>query len=94
MYKTLITSVVLYRCDSRTLTKTDEGKLSIFEREILKKMNGPSCVSGVWRIKCNDELYSLYKEPRIVKIINIARLKWLGQVVMMEDRRIMYLAGR
>jgi hypothetical protein len=45
------------------------------KREILRKIHGPSCVNGIWRIKYNDELYSLYKEPSIVKMIKIATLK-------------------
>jgi len=67
--------VVIYGCESWTLTKTDEENLSIFERKILRIIYGPCCVSGVWGIKYNDELNSLYKEPRIVKMIKIARLK-------------------
>jgi len=59
IYKTLIRPVVLYRCDSWALIKTDEAKLSIFERKILGKIYGPSHVNVVWRIKYNDELYSL-----------------------------------
>ena len=47
IYKTLIRPVVFYGCDSWTFTKTDEGKLSIFERKILRKIYGPSCVNGV-----------------------------------------------
>ena len=31
------------------------------------------------------ELYSLYKEPSIVKIIKIAGLKWLGHTAKIED---------
>jgi hypothetical protein len=37
---------MLNGCDSSTLTKTDEGKLDIFERRILRKIYGPSCVHG------------------------------------------------
>lgn len=59
IYKTLIRPVVLYGCESRTLIKTDEAKLSIFERKILGKIYGPIHVNGVWRIKYNDELYGL-----------------------------------
>ena len=59
IYKTLIRPVVLYGCESGTLIKTDEAKLSIFERKILGKIYSPSGVNGVWGIKYNDELYSL-----------------------------------
>jgi hypothetical protein len=49
----------------------DLGNITCFERRILREIYGPSCVNTVWRIKCNDELYSLYKEPNIVKIIKL-----------------------
>jgi hypothetical protein len=61
--------------------KTEEEKLNIFERKILRKIYGPSCVNGVWKIKHNDELYNLYKEPSMVKMIKIART----YIVRMED---------
>jgi hypothetical protein len=85
IYKTLIRPVVLYGCESWTLTKKEEEKLNIFERKILRKIYGPSCVSMVWRIKYNDEMYNIYKEPSTVKMIKISRLKWLGHIARMED---------
>jgi hypothetical protein len=67
--------MVLFGFESWTLTKIDEGKLSKLERKILGKIYGPSCVNGVWRIKFNGELFILCKEPSIVTMIKIARLK-------------------
>ena len=32
---------------------------------------------GVWRIKNNDEVYSLYKEPSIMKMIKIAKIEMI-----------------
>jgi len=32
-----------------------------------------------------DELYNVHKEPSIVKMIKISRLKWLGYIARMED---------
>jgi hypothetical protein len=34
--------------------------------------------NGVWRIKYNNELYGLYKNVDIVRVIKVARLRWLG----------------
>jgi hypothetical protein len=85
IYKILTRSVVLYGCESWTLTKKEEEKLNIFERKMLSKIYGPSCVNGVWRIKYNDELYNIHKEPSTVKVIKIVRLKWLGYIARMED---------
>jgi len=85
IYKALIRQMVLYGCESWILKKTDNEKHSISERKILKKIYGPTSFNGVWRIKYDDDLHSLYKEPSIVKIIKIARLKWLGHTARMED---------
>jgi hypothetical protein len=85
IYKTLIKPVVLYGSKSWTLTKVSEDKLKIFEINILRKIYGPSYVSGVWTIKYNDELYKLFKEPNIVQTIKINRLKWLGHIRRMEE---------
>jgi hypothetical protein len=85
IYKTLIKPVVLYGSESWTLTKLNEDKLKIFEREILRNIYGPSYVNGVWRIRYNDELYKLFKEPNIVESIKINRLKWLGHIRRMDE---------
>jgi hypothetical protein len=64
----------------------DEEKLRIFERRILRRIYGPTCENGVWRIKYNDELYILYKDLDIVRVIKVARIGWLGHLVRMEEK--------
>ena len=39
-----------------------------------------------WRIKYNNELYTLYKESDIVTYIKINRLKWAGHVIRMKEQ--------
>jgi hypothetical protein len=56
-----------------------------FERRILRRIYGPTCVNGVWRIKYNDGLHSLYKDLDIVRVIKVARIRWLGHLVRMEE---------
>jgi hypothetical protein len=63
----------------------DEDKLNIFERKILRKFYGPSYVNGVWRIKYNNGLYKLFKEPNIVQSIKIIRLKWLQHIRKIDE---------
>jgi hypothetical protein len=65
--------------------KSDEGKLMIFEIRILRRIYGATCENGAWRIKYNDELYSLRKDLDIVRVIKVARIRWLGYVVRMEQ---------
>jgi hypothetical protein len=47
----LLRAAVLYGSESWNLTKAEEEKLRIFERRILRKIYGPTCENGVWRIK-------------------------------------------
>ena len=36
---------------------------------------------GLWRLRCNEELYCLYDEVDLVTTIKINRLGWAGHVV-------------
>ena len=45
--------------------------------------------NGVWRKRYNHGLYSLFKEPDIVKLIKIRRLEWAGHVLRASDQRTM-----
>jgi hypothetical protein len=50
-----------------------------------KKIYGPSYVNGIHKIKYNYELYKLFKEPNIIQLIKINRLKWLGHIRRMDE---------
>ena len=39
--------------------------LGVFERKILRAVFGPTNDNGEWRIKYNNELYTLYKESDV-----------------------------
>jgi hypothetical protein len=56
-----------------------------WERKILKKIYGPKCEQGVWRIRSNLEIQDMYKSPDIVTEIKVRRMEWLGHVIRMED---------
>jgi hypothetical protein len=52
----------------------------------LRAIFGPANDNGEWRIKYNDELYTLYKENDIVTYIEINRLRWAGHVIQLEEQ--------
>jgi hypothetical protein len=79
--KTLVRPVLMCGCESWSLTKNEENEINIFERKILRKIYGPTNDNGVWRIRYNQELYGLYNEPDIIKIVKAARLRWLGHFI-------------
>ena len=47
-------------------------------------------VTGEWRKLHNNELNDLYFSPNIVWMIKSRRMRWVGHVARMEDRRGVY----
>jgi hypothetical protein len=68
------------------LSKSDEARLGVFERKVLRAIFGPTNDNGEWRIKHNDELYTLYKGSDIITYIKINRLRWAGLVIRLEEQ--------
>jgi hypothetical protein len=51
IYKTIILPVVLYGCETLSLTVREEHKLRVFENRVLRRIFGPKRdrVTGRWR---------------------------------------------
>ena len=61
IYKTIILSVVLYGCETWSLTLREERRLRIFENRIVRRILGPKKgEKGERRRFHNEELHSLY----------------------------------
>jgi hypothetical protein len=61
LYKTIILPVVLYGCETWSLTVKDERKLRVFENRALRRIFGPKRdeMTGDWRKLHNEELHNL-----------------------------------
>jgi hypothetical protein len=62
IYKTTILPVVLYRCETWSLTLREEHRLRVFENRVLRRILGPKrdVVTGEWRKLHSEELHNLY----------------------------------
>jgi hypothetical protein len=83
IYKTVILPVVLYGCETWSLTLREEHRLRVFENSVLKIFGPKREEDGSWRKLHNDELHSLYSSLNIVLVIK-SRLRWAGHVARTE----------
>jgi len=62
IYRTIIVPVVLYGCETWSLTLREEKKLRVFENMVLRRIFGPRReeVTEEWRRLHNEELNDLY----------------------------------
>jgi hypothetical protein len=61
IYKTIILPVVLYGCETWSLTLREEQRLGVFENSVLGRIFGPrSDEDRSWRKLHNDELHCPY----------------------------------
>jgi hypothetical protein len=86
--------VVLYGCETLSLTITEEYRLRVFENRVLKRIFGSKRdeVTGGWRKLHNEELHNLYSPPSIIRMIKSRRMRWAGHVAQM-GRSGMHIGG-
>jgi hypothetical protein len=92
IYRTINLPVVLYGCETWSLTLREERKLRVFENMVLRRIFGPRSdeVTGEWRRLHNEELNDLYSLPNIVRVIKSRRMRWAGHVARMGEERGVY----
>jgi hypothetical protein len=80
IYKTIILPVVLYGCETLSLTLREEHRLRVFENRVLRRIFGPKRdeVTGGCRKLHNEELHGLYSSPSIIRVIKARRMRWAG----------------
>jgi len=67
-YRIITLPVVLYGCETWSLTLREERRLRVFENRVLRRIFGPKRdeVTGEWRKLHNEELNGLYCSPNIL----------------------------
>jgi hypothetical protein len=75
IYISVTLAVVLYGCETWSLTLREERRLRVFENRVLREIFGAEGdeVTGEWRKLHNGELNDLYCSPNIVRVITDGR---------------------
>jgi hypothetical protein len=77
--------VVLYGCETWSLTLREEHRLKVLRRIFGQKRDE---VTGGWRKLHNEELHSLYSSPGIIRMIKSRRMRWAGHVARVGEKRM------
>jgi len=93
IYRIIIMSVVLYGCETWSLTLREKRKLRVFDNRVLWRIFGPlrNEVPGESRKLHSEELNDLYCLPNIVRVIKSCRMRWAGHVARMSERKGIYI---
>jgi hypothetical protein len=86
IYKIIILPVVLYGCETWSLTLREEQRLRVFENRVLKRIFSQKRdeVMGDWRKLHTVELHNLYPSPSIIRMIKSGRMRWAGHIARMR----------
>jgi hypothetical protein len=86
LFKNIILFVVLYRCETWSLTLRAEHRLRVFENRVLRRTFGPKRdeVTGGWRKLHNKEHHNLYSSPSIIRMVKLRRMRCAGHLARME----------
>ena len=92
IYRIIILHLVLYGCETWSLTLREERRLRVFENNVLRRILGPKRdeITGEWRKLNNEELNVLYSSPSIVRVKKSIRMRWAGYVARMGEGRGVY----
>ncbi|PNF20252.1 hypothetical protein B7P43_G15719 [Cryptotermes secundus] len=87
IYKIIILPVVLYGCETWSLTLREEHRL-----RVLRRIFGPKRdeVTRSWKTLHNEELHNLYSSQSIIKMIKSRRVRLAGHVARMGEERNVY----
>ena len=92
IYRTIILPLVLYGCETWSLTLREERRLRVLENRVLRRVFGLKRdeVTREWRKLHNEELNDLYSSPNVVRVIKSRRMRWEGLVARMGEWRGVY----
>jgi hypothetical protein len=92
IYKTIILPVVLYGCETWSLTVGEEYRLKVFGNLVLRTIFGPKRdeVAGECRKLHNEKLSDLYSLPNIMRIKKSKRMSWAVHAAGMGEKRNAY----
>ena len=85
IYITIILPVVVYDCETWSLTMKEERRLRVFGNKVFRRIFGPKRneLTGEWIRLYSEELNDLHSSPNIILVIQSRIIRWAGLVARM-----------
>jgi len=85
IHRTTILPVVLYGCETWSLTLRELRRLRVFENRALRRIFGPKwdVITGELRNLHNEDSCDLYSSPNNVREIKSRRMRWARHIARM-----------
>jgi hypothetical protein len=65
--RTLILPVVLYGCETWSVTLSEEHRLAVFENRVLRRISGSEREEITGQRRLHKDIYDLYSSPILVR---------------------------
>ncbi|XP_066901107.1 uncharacterized protein [Halyomorpha halys] len=75
--------VFLYGCETWTTFRACKQELLVFEKRIFRHLYGGVLIRKERKKMKNQELYTMFKDPDILQVMKMARLRWAGNLIRM-----------
>jgi hypothetical protein len=88
MFKTIILPVVLYGCESWSLTLRDGHRQRVFENRVLRRVFGPKRdeMTGGWKKLYSDEIRKLCPYLSVIRVFKSMSRRWGWHVARMGEK--------
>jgi hypothetical protein len=88
----MIFPVVLYESKTWSLTLKEEHSLKVLENRVMRRISETKRdeIMGGRRKMHNEELHNFYSLPSIIRMNKSRRMKWVGHVARMGEKRNAY----
>jgi hypothetical protein len=92
IYNIIILPMVLYGCQTSSLTLREEYSLRVFEKRVPRRLFGAKRdeVTGSLRKLHNEEFHNLYPPPSIIRMRNSKRMRWAGNIARIDEQSNAY----
>jgi hypothetical protein len=88
IYKNIILPVVLYGCETWSLTLRKEHRLRVFENKVLRRIFKPNRDKVIrdWRHLNNGDLHNWYSSPNKIRMMKSRRIRRARHVARMGEK--------